>query len=91
MDVVRAGVVREGLAGDLVDPAGIVVEDVSRVLRRHAALAAERQRHPVVQRLQMRDFFLGRVDAIDDRLQDALALVRRHLSPRSMIEGVARS
>jgi len=44
---------RQRLAGQLVGPAGVVIEDVGDEVRRHGVDLAEAQRHAVVQGLQL--------------------------------------
>jgi hypothetical protein len=85
-----AGEARIGFAGDLVAPAGEMVEHVGGGLGRHARGARQRERGAVVQRQQLGDLLLGGVDLLDEALQDALAVLRGQARPGPFVERLAR-
>jgi hypothetical protein len=88
--VVAALVRRQRLAGDLVGPAGVVVEDVSHEAGRHGVDLAEAQRDAVVQGLQLHQLVGMLADQVRDRAQHPDPLAGPCVRPGALVERPAR-
>ena len=88
--VVAALVGRQRLAGQLVDPAGVMVEDVGHEGRRGGVDGPEAQRDAVVQRLQLQQLVAVLADQVGDPAQHPDPLAGPGPRPRPLVEGPAR-
>jgi len=88
--VIAALVGRQRLAGQLVGPAGVMIEDVGHEVRRHGVDLAEAQRDAVVQGLQAEQLAGVRADQVRDRAEHPDPLAGPGARPRALVERPAR-
>ena len=81
---------RQRLAGQLVHPPGVMIEDIGHERRRRRVHGAEAQRHAVVQRLQREQLVAVLADQVGDPAQQPDPLVSPQPRPGPLVEGPPR-
>src|SRR5215467_9797165 len=79
---------RQRLPGQLVDPPGVMLEDVGHHVRGHPVHRAEAQRHAVVQGLQRQQLVAVLADQLGDPAQDPDPLAGPGPRPGPLVEGL---